>query len=163
MKTTLYIIETEYLQLINQIEELDGELTPELEEQLEINQEQLQTKTVAYREIIKAKEAYVQTIDNEIKRLQALKKSQGNIVTRLKDRLLDAVKMYGVIEIGTFKFSTRKSTQVIVNAEVNKLPTEFKTIKVTETPDKTAIKKAIQAGQVIEGCELIEVLNLKID
>jgi len=37
MKNTLYDIKQEYLELINQVEELEGEITPEIEEQLTIN------------------------------------------------------------------------------------------------------------------------------
>ena len=44
MKKSLYHIETEYLTIINQVEELEGELTPELEEQLTINEKELQSK-----------------------------------------------------------------------------------------------------------------------
>ena len=49
-----------------------------------------------------------------------------------------------------------------MNCDTNELPKEFKTIKVTETPDKTAIKKAIEQGQEVAGCELVENLNLQI-
>jgi hypothetical protein len=52
MKTTLYNIEQEYLNLISEIEALDGELTPEIEDQLNINKEQLESKSVAYLQVI---------------------------------------------------------------------------------------------------------------
>jgi hypothetical protein len=58
MKTTLYNIEQEYLNLISEIESLDGELTPEIEEQLTINKEQLESKSVAYLQVIATKEDY---------------------------------------------------------------------------------------------------------
>ena len=45
---SLYKIETEYLELINQIELAEGEITEEISEQLEINESQLQGKSVAY-------------------------------------------------------------------------------------------------------------------
>ena len=56
MKTTLYNIEQEYLTLISEIEALDGELTPEIEEQLTINKEQLESKSVAYLQVIATKD-----------------------------------------------------------------------------------------------------------
>ena len=40
---------------------------------------------------------------------------------------------------------------------------EYKKVKVTEQADKAAIKKALQNGEVIEGCEIIESSNLKIN
>ena len=163
MKKSLYHIETEYLTLINEVEELGGELTPELEEQLMINETELQSKSIAYLEFISTKESLNTRIDEEIKRLQALKKANNNLIARLKDNLLNAVKLFGSFEVGLTKFGTRKSQQVLVNVNANELDKEYKTIKVTETPNKKAIKDAIKAGETIEGCELIDIQNLKIN
>ena len=162
MKQTLYKIENDYLQLINQIEDAEGEITPEMEEALSINEGQLQSKSIAYLEIIGGAESYITRIDDEIKRLQALKKRSGNIVTKLRGRLLDAVKLFGEFEVGLTKFGTRKSTSVEVE-DVNSLPAEFKTIKVVESADKIAIGKALKSGTEIKGCYLNENLNLKIN
>lgn len=163
MKQTLFNITTDYLQLMEQIEILEGEITPALEEQLVINETQLQSKSIAYLEVMKTKESFNLRIDDEIKRLQAMKKVNNRIVDNLKYRLLEAVKMFGDFTVGLQKFGTRKSTQVKVDIETNALPKEFKTIKVTESPNKTAIKDAIKRGENIKGAELIEVLNLKIN
>ena len=101
-------------------------------------------------------------VDDEIKRLQAIKKSNNNLITKLKDRLLDAVKLYGAFEVGLTSFGTRKSTTTVVE-DVNSLPKEFKTVKVTEQANKAEIKKALVNGESIEGCEIVEHLNLKIN
>jgi len=162
MKKSLYHIENEYLTIISQVEELDGELTPELEEQLTINEKELQNKSIAYLEFIGSKEALNVRVNDEIKRLQAVKKSNDTLVKNLKNRLLDAVKLYGNFEVGLTKFGTRKSSSVSVE-DVNSLPKELKVIKVTEQANKEAIKEAIQAGESIEGCEIVENLNLRIN
>ena len=161
MKTTLFNIETEYLALISNIEALEGEITPEIEEQLAINEKQLQGKSTAYLQVITTKEGINDAIDIEIKRLQAIKKRNVNLTARLKDRLLEAVKLFGEFEVGFNKFSTRKSSSVQVD-DVNSLPSEFKTVKVTEAADKKAIKEALKAGKKIEGCSIVNNLNLKI-
>ena len=162
MKTTLYNIEQEYLTLISEIEALDGELTPEIEEQLTINKEQLESKSVAYLQVIATKEDLNSAIDIEIKRLQALKKRNKGLVDNLKNRLLDAVNLFGSFEVSYNTFSTRKSTSVAVE-DVNSLPTEYKTVKITEAADKKAIKEAIKAGIDVPGCSIVENLNLKIN
>ncbi len=162
MKTTLYNIEQEYLTLISEIEALDGELTPEIEEQLTINKEQLESKSVAYMQVIATKEDLNSAIDIEIKRLQALKKRNKGLVDNLKNRLLDAVNLFGSFEVSYNTFSTRKSTSVAVE-DVNSLPTEYKTVKITEAADKKAIKEAIKAGIDVPGCSIVENLNLKIN
>ena len=162
MEKRLYIIKSEYLDLISQIEQAEGELTPELESALTINKSELEVKSIAYVEVIKQRESFNARIDEEIKRLQAIKKANDNLVLRLKNNLLNAVNMFGNFEAGFLKLSTRKSKSVEVTIDTNDLPKEFKSIKVTETPDKTAIKKAIESGQEVEGCRIVENINLAI-
>ena len=159
----LFSITTDYVQIMEQVEILQGELTPELNEMLVINEKELQSKSIAYLSVIKDKESFTMQIDDEIKRLTALKKANNRITSNLKERLLDAVKMYGTITVGLQKFSTRKSTQVVCDIVTNELPKEFKTVKVTESPNKTAIKDAIKRGEAVTGCEIVEILNLKIN
>lgn len=160
--SSLYEITTEQRSLINEIELLEGEITPEMEQKLAITESQLQQKSIAYLEFIRSKEAFNGMIDNEVKRLQAMKKANNNLIGRLNDNLLMAVKTFGNYEVGTQKFGTRKSSQVIVE-DVNSLPKEFKTIKVTEAADKTALKKALKEGAEIEGVYIQDNLNLKIN
>lgn len=159
MKNTLYDIKQEYLELVNEIEELDGELTPELEYKLKINQSELTNKAIAYHSVILSKEAFNTTVDNEIKRLQALKKQNNNVIDRLKNSLVSAIELYGDFTIGTNTFSLRKSERVEVE-DVNLLPKEY--IKVTEQADKIAIKKALKLGHKIKNVYLREIFNLKI-
>ena len=162
MEKSLYNINNEYLDLISQVESLEGELTPELENALTINKADLEVKSIAYMEVIKQRESLNTRIDEEIKRLQALKKSNDNLVQRLKNNLLNAVNLFGNFEAGFLKFSTRKSKAVVVDCDVNDLHKSFKTIKVTETADKVAIKKAIESGEEVEGCYIVENINLQI-
>lgn len=56
-------------------------------------------------------------------------------------------------------FSRSVKTEVF---DLEKVPREFVTEEVTYKPDKTAIKEAIKAGQEIEGCRLVENLNIRI-
>ena len=161
MKNTLYDIKQEYLELINQVEELEGELTPEIEEQLQINKNELQNKAIAYHSVILSKDAFNMQIDNEIKRLQALKKRNNNLIDNLKNRLVGAIQMFGEFTVGTNTFGLRKSERVEVE-DVNSLPKEYKTVKVTEQANKTEIKKALKLGKNIENCNIVECFNLKI-
>ena len=161
MKTTLYDIKKEYLELINQVEELDGEITPEIEQQLIINQNELQNKAIAYHSVILAKDAFNMQIDNEIKRLQALKKRNNTLIDNLKNRLVGAIQTFGEFTIGTNTFGLRKSERVEVE-DVNQLPKEYKTIKVMEQADKVAIKKDLKLGKQIDNCYIVEQFNLKI-
>ena len=161
--SSLYKINENMLSLLSVIEANEGELTDEVLEQLEINNEDLQTKSESYLAVIKNREALNTQIDDELKRLQAMKKANNNLVSRLKNSLLNAVNIFGEFETGLIKFGIRKSTTVEVNGIVNDLPKEFKTVKVTEQPNKAEIKKSLQRGEQIEGCALVTNYNLKIN
>lgn len=160
---SLYKINENMLSLLSVIEANEGELTDEVLEQLEINNEELQTKSESYLAVIKNREALNTQIDDELKRLQAMKKANNNLVSRLKNSLLNAVNIFGEFEVGLIKFGIRKSTTVEVSGIVNDLPKEFKTVKVTEQPNKAEIKKSLQRGEQIEGCALVTNYNLKIN
>lgn len=161
--SSLYKINENMLYLLSVIEANEGELTDEVLQQLEINNEELQTKSESYLAVIKNREALNTQIDDELKRLQAMKKANNNLVLRLKNSLLNAVNIFGEFETGLVKFGTRKSTTVEVTGIVNDLPKEYKTVKVTEQPNKAEIKKSLQRGEQIEGCALITNYNLKIN
>jgi len=161
MKQSLYNIIEEQRYTNAEIEAMEGELTPELEAQLEITAAQLESKSIAYLSVIKNKEAFNLQISEEIKRLQAMKKRNDNLVSRLKDMLLFAVKTFGDFEVGFTKFGTRKSSTVEVK-DINQLPTEYKTVKVTEAANKAEIKKALVSGIKIDGCSIVDHQNLKI-
>ena len=161
--SNIYNITTEFLQLEAQLIENGGELTPELEQSLIINKDELQHKSIQYGYVIKSLSDNVDAIDAEIKRLQGIKKVNENAIDRLKDTLSSAMQLFGIPELKTptLKINFRKSEQVVVN-DVNALPSDYKTIKVTEQPDKIKIKQAIKDGEDVVGCELVTVQNLQI-
>lgn len=64
-------------------------------------------------------------------------------------------------ETARVAFSFRKSVAVnITDAAV--IPAEYMKTKTETSPDKNAIKKAINAGVTITGAELVENMNLQI-
>lgn len=159
----IYQIQNEYQLLINSIIENDGEITPEQELALTINKDQLQSKSESYAYVIKQMDAECDIIDLEIKRLQQAKKVRENTVERLKATLSNAMQLFEVDEIKTplIKLNFRKSESVVVY-DTNSLPQMYKTIKVTETPDKAKIKEAIKQGETVVGAELVINQNLQI-
>ena len=163
MKLTIYQIEQSYNQLAEELIENGGELTPSLEEQLAITEEQLQNKSVAYSFVIKQMDADVDIIDAEIKRLQALKKQREKASEYLKERIKHAMDTFQIDEIKTplVKINFRKSESVEVD-DVNQLPAAFKVVKVTEQADKAAIKAALKDGVEVTGCRIETHRNLQI-
>jgi len=158
---TLYKITENYNELMKEIEAAEGVLTPEMERALTINEEQLQKKSIGYLEVIKTKDAFNVMIDEEIKRLQAIKKRNNTLVSTLKERLLNAVKLFGEFSVGTVTFTTRKSTSVFIENE-DEIGKEWKKVKVTEQIDKKKIGDALKGGKEVVGASLSNNLSLRI-
>jgi hypothetical protein len=149
--------------LLEAIAEQDGEITPEQDEQLAINRYELETKAVDYSMAILQLNAWVEMADKEAKRVTAIKNAYKKTSETLKQRITDAMERYDIREVkdATIKVSLRKSVQTIID-DLDQVPKQYKTVKVETTPDKTAIKKAIQEGEIIEGAHLEEKNNLQI-
>jgi hypothetical protein len=151
--------EAQYLAALLETEEL----TPELEAELLINQEQLQSKGINYAKVIANYQSESDQIDAEIKRLKAMKESRDKKVTWLTESLKKAMLVSGIekIESPLFKISLRRSEAVEVEIP-EALPIDWQVKKVTITADKLAIKKAIKEGYSITGARLVENFNLSI-
>ena len=151
--------EAQYLAVLLETEEL----TPELEAELLINQEQLQSKGINYAKVIANYQSESDAIDAEIKRLKAMKESRDKKVAWLTESLKKAMLVSGIekIESPLFKISLRRSEAVEVEIP-EALPVDWQVKKITITADKVAIKKAIKEGYSITGARLVENFNLSI-
>jgi seryl-tRNA synthetase len=157
----LYEITREAMELASLLE--TEELTPELEQALVINQDQLQAKANNYAKVIVNIQSDSDAIDAEIKRLKAMKESKERAITRLKEAVKNAMMVSSIekIESPLFKLSIRKSESVEVDM-LEGLPSEFVNIKNVVTPDKIAIKEAIKRGEFVLGARLVDNFNLQI-
>ena len=98
-------------------------------------------------------ESDIQGLKTEIDRLTKIKKAKENAVERLKNNVEYAMKQKGLekLEVGTFKAYYKKSESVeITNLDV--IPADYTRVEIKA--DKTAIKKALKAGEVVEGAEI---------
>ena len=157
----LYNLTKEMRLLTLELEE--GELTPELEQALTITQEQLQEKSIQYAYAIRNLEIDSNAIDNEIKRLKAMKEAKDNTVDRLKEAVRNAMLASGIdkIESSLFKLSLRRSEAVEV-INIDQLPESLLTVKKTVSVDKVKIKEFIKSGLTVEGAVIKENYSLQI-
>lgn len=159
---SLFEITNDYQRVVEAIEENGGALTPEQETFLTINREELETKAVAYTQVIKNREAIRDAVDEEIKRLTAIKKGIDNATERLRENIKLAMQTFEIDEIKTplIKINFRKSESVIIT-DVEKLPADC--VIITKSAiGKTELKARIKQGEEIPGCHLVENLNLQI-
>jgi hypothetical protein len=163
MNQSIYKIQNEFQLIIAEVINNEGEITPELETALTINKEQLQSKAVDYCYVIKQLDYDCEQIDNEIARLNKLKKVRANLTNRLKNTVSSAMQLYDVEKIETplIKLSFRNSESVEITNE-QQLDACFIVTKTVTTPDKKAIKDAIKSGVFVEGATISYNKNLQI-
>lgn len=157
----LFNITQNYLTLANQLSE--GELTPEIEAELIINESQLQEKAVNYGYVIKQLGHEVNAVNEEIKRLTELKKRNEKAIERMETAISNAMQLYGIEKVDSsfLKLSFRKSESVEIVNDAQLSP-QYTTTKTTITPNKVAIKEALKRGEVVEGAILVTNQNLQI-
>lgn len=155
----LFNIKSEYINIAAQL--ADGELTPELEEALIINEQNFTEKAINYGYVIKTFESETDILENEIKRLNALKIARSKAIDKLKVTISNAMQLYGINEVKgpTFKMNFRTSESVEVS---DLLDQNYIVKKVSYQPDKIAIKNAIKEGKTVNGAALIINYNLQI-
>jgi hypothetical protein len=126
--------------------------------------------------VIKTINGEIDIIDKEIERLQVLKKQRERNNKWLKDRIDYVIRSQftdenGVLdEEGLSKYklqlphsqiSYRKSKKIEVDVET-KLEERFTTTKINISPDKKALKEAMDKGEVIDGVRQVTNINLQI-
>lgn len=133
----VFQLATELQDIINELEENGGEITPEIEEQLDINQEAVNRKVKSYTEVIHQLESDIELIKSEDKRLADLMKRKEKTIEAVKKLILYSIDMFGetnksgikYIDFGTGKVSTRKSESLDVDIDAyNKIAQQIKKI-----------------------------------
>lgn len=154
----LYQIKQEIEQAINECVDFEtGEITnPELLDSLNMALNEKRENIALY---IKNMIADSKAIDEEIKNLTARKKSINNKIDWLKQYLADDLQG-SKFETSKVVVSFRKSKSVDIQPNAN-IPDEF-LIMQEPKPDKAGLKKAIQAGAVINGVSIVEKSNISI-
>ena len=125
MNNNIYNISNTLQNILYEIEQNGGELTPELEEALDVTQQDFTNKVKQYSDVIKSIDADCSAIDVEIKRLRAYKESKKKLKERISKILIKAIEMFGqhaksggsYVDLGTEKVSVRNSTKIETNDE----------------------------------------------
>jgi hypothetical protein len=150
---TLLNIRKEYTDLLSRIEEEEGELTPEVEQALTISGQELAEKSLAYIEFIGNLQAQNDRIDDEVKRLQHLKRQNTQLLNFLQKGLVHAVQEFGTIRAGTHTIGLRQTEECVIE-DAERVPDKFKTVKMDIQVDKLAVKRALRDGENVPGVHL---------
>jgi hypothetical protein len=165
---TLYNIDNKILEIIERgfvVDEDTGEIIDSAEE-VNARLEELEFDRTAKIEnialYIKNMESLVNSLKAEEKALADRRRAREKRIENLKNYLTSSMVAANENGIETSKvcISFRKSESVVVNEEI--LDRKYFNEKVTYTPDKTAIKKALKDGATIDGAYIETKQNLQI-
>lgn len=152
----VYDLKSKYATLLAKAE--DMEIDPiVLHDTLESIKDAIEDKAVGCVQVIKSLEADVDSIDQEIKRLQERKKSYQNNIARLKLSLVDAMSTTGQQKIKTplWTIWVQKTASVgVMNDDPKKVQTDFVKVETVYKVDKQAALKKLKAGEKIVGLQL---------
>lgn len=158
--SSIFEITGEYLELLDKLEESGGELTPELEEMLEINDEEFEDKINSYGVVIRKLRADIEVAKAEISRINDIKKSKEGAIKRMIDVVDGAMKIRELdkFETPTARISYRRSKRVDI-IDLDSIPEQYK--NVSYSADKALIKEEIEGGGDVPGAEVNEYFNIQ--
>lgn len=102
------------------------------------------------------RQADIDALDNEIKRLQARKQTILNAEASFKEYLRTNMEATGISKISCplFTITLAKGREVAVIDDADQLPDELVRVKTDISPDKLAIAAKLKAGEEVPGARL---------
>lgn len=152
---SLYDIGARYAALLEEIENAEGDEALDALDELAMMDDELEVKAENYIRIIKAKEAEAEGFKKEADRLTAKRQAAENVAKRLKQAMLDAMKLAGKTELPTSigKWKVQANPMSCEVLDINKVPQEWH-IKCDDKIDKAGlIKHYKMTGELVDGCE----------
>jgi hypothetical protein len=151
---TLYDLTAEMLDLYDLLMsgEIDDQTYTDTLESLAFDSE---AKLEGYAKLIRSMEAEADAYIAEAARLTAKRRARENAVARLKERIaihLTATGQTGA-KAGLFSWSLRTSKAVAITDE-SELP--MSVLRVKSEPDKTEIRRLLDAGEKVPGATIEE-------
>lgn len=157
----LYELAADYMEIV----ELESEIN---DDQITIIkaaiQEEVQNKSGNIIKVVKSIEGDVKAIDEEIKRLNKLKKAKKNTIDSIKNYTKSQLELMGTKKLQTpfGNISIRNNPVSLVVVDESLIPDKFIGEEVVKTVNKAMIKDLLKDGEKIPGCELQQGTSLTI-
>lgn len=154
---------TEAKELIAKLVENGGELTPELEQMMEGNAVELANKADRYYYLMKSlkgEAAYWKAQMDEVNKvIKGINNFEKNLKERIKYAMIESEMPK--IEGNDVQFKISPIQPKLVINDPEKIPDAFKTVVQYTEIDKDKLKEALEAGEEIEGAELVENFQIR--
>lgn len=150
-------------EIIRQIVEAGGEVTPELEERLSLVANDLMKKVDGYSAALSRLDGEKDFWKERALMYERVAKACSQAKDFLKEKIKSAMLQLNVtrLEGPESKFTLSEGSPKVVVDDPNKVPDFFKKEVVTVSVDKVAIKKAWKNDQPIPGVHLEKVVQLR--
>lgn len=144
---------------------LGGELSPEMEKELQKIDTELLGKADAYSFILLKAQASIADFKNREDQYRSARKALETAVERIKDRIKYAMKLMEKTEIigNEVKFTLSNSKASLVIENEKEVPKEFKKEIITTVIDKELIRGALESGILVAGAKLEQGSALRIN
>jgi hypothetical protein len=158
----LYAIQQKYINLLEQIEAAEGEITPDVDAAFQFTHQQMQEAGVNIGLSIKSLDYSDEVLDKEIERLTIYRNKVRKAKELLKNRLAAAMQQFGIERISSpiVNLSFRKSEAIEITEE-SAIPAAYLEPQPAKI-SKTKIKEAINDGAMVPGASLVTRQNLII-
>lgn len=122
----------------------------------------LEEKLESTAKVIRNLEAEAEALEAEEKRLKARKTAVKNRIADIKGYVQGNLEAMGKDKVtsGIFKWSIQSNAPSVNILDESLIPEDY--WKIERKPMKTEIKKAIEAGELMEGAELIRTKSLRL-
>lgn len=122
----------------------------------------LEEKLESTAKVIRNLEAEAEALEAEEKRLKARKTAVKNRIADIKGYVQGNLEAMGKDKIssGIFKWSIQANAPSVNILDESLIPDDY--WKIERKPMKTEIKKAIEAGELTEGAELVRTKSLRL-
>lgn len=145
-------------EIANQYAELENSwLDPDfIRDTLEGIQGEFEDKVENVLKLIKNEQAYAESLKAEAKSFSDRARASENKIESLKAYLVSSIEVSGMksVRAGMMSVTLRAPSKSVEVIDVNKIPVDYVDYETTVKPDKLAIKKLLEAGQEVPGCEL---------
>ena len=161
---SLYELSAEYAGFLDAYANAqNGEEAAEILQSLVDIHGELTEKAENYVKVIKNVQSDVDGYKAEAKRLSAKAKAGENLIERLKNAMLDAMKMTDtpVIQTSIGKWRLQPNPYKCVVTDWTKIPMEFREPQPDKVDNAGLIKHYKATGEVFDGCEVTREMGVR--
>lgn len=163
MTAALYKLADEFAHVAERLEELEMD-EQTISDTLESYAADFETKAISVGQFILNLEATIESIKQAEASMKQRRSAYEKKVAWVREYLVENMKKVHKekVECGFFKMSVRTNQPSVEILDGAVLPPEYLVSKTTVTPDKKALKEAIESGKAVEGVSLVRSTSLII-